>query len=493
MSTTTLRGKKTIYAKPCDELEAFGWLGKCSRMSGVEVPKGDINVTYCQGDLTGTYQIDQKFRSAPGPTTSTLMIKETIRNALYDTLQHCPQDLDIRTILCGRRDDPLNWEMIKRLCCVDVTSLSTDDESSFSFDDEGETIISGPVATRVEPVIIYRNIVGQRVEEVDLTSYYLSRISKCHGDLCADECDQKKDCKLVATAVADAPSNPPPYAKSTDGGRTWTVSTIAVFTTATTLTDISCVGDLIIAVASGEPGYAYSWDDGMTWSLVDDTVVPAFATSAPLVVEIFSPTLVLFGGENGYLWLSDDGGVTVTAVDEGVVTISDIIRIKFADANVVYATGEDNTMKKSVNGGSAWEAVTLPVAQAAFDVAGLLVVTDAIVLVGYSNAGGAGGGVFYTTDGGATWTRDASIPTNYHVTSFVMCGCGVVFLSGATNANVGFVYRNVDYGAPARWVVVSIDDPGTYYYDIECCGPNHAIAVGGPSGVYGAGVVTLIE
>ncbi len=483
---TTLRGKKSVYIRKCDTLEPFSWLGRCSRVGGVDSPRGDKTVTYCKSKAVGKFEVDQSFRAAPGPTTSSLMMKETIRNLIYDDLVHCPFDVDVRTQTCGNVDDPLNWDMIKRLCCVDVTGMSTDDESAYSPDDEGETIITANISTLEFPVMIYR-VTGTRVNEVGFQLYYINHVSVLKPGKCADDCGPVEDCTLIGTAIADAPGNPPAYAISTDGGRTWTVNTITAFTTATALDDIAGMGDFIVAVASTEPGYAYSWDGGLTWTLVDDASVPTFGANVPYVVEVHGFNTVLIGGQNGYLWLSEDGGVTATPVDEGVVTYGDINNIAFANDNVIYAVGAGNSAKKSTNGGSTWEALTLPVAKAGDDVMAVLPLTEMIVLIGY----GTVGGMYYSMDGGDTWARDASVAATALIFSMSGCNCGVVYAVGSLSG-IGVLYRNVDYGAPARWVSVSTDTPGVGYYSVACCDANHAVAVGAPTGVYGSGLITLV-
>lgn len=486
VTLTTLRGKKSTYIRKCDTLDSFAWLGRCSRVGGVDSPRGDKNVTYCKSTAVGKFEVDQSYRSAPGPTTSSLMMKETIRNRLYDDLVSCPFDVDIRTQDCGRVDDPLNWAMIKRLCCVDVTSLATDDESAYSPDEEGETIITASISTLEFPVMIYR-VTGTRVNEVGFDLYYIDHVSVLKASKCADECGPVEDCTLIGTAIADAPGNPPAYALSTDGGRTWTVHTITAFTTATGLSDIAGMGDFIVAVAAGEPGYAYSWDGGTTWALVDDTAVPTFSANHPLVVEVHSFNTVMIGGQNGYIWISEDGGVTATPVEEGVVTYGNIRRIKFANDDVVYAVGDGNSAKKSTNSGATWDALTLPVGKAADNVYALLPLTEQIVLIGY----GTTGGLYVTTNGGTTWVADGSVPATTVINDLSACGCGVVYMVGAAGG-AGVLYRNVDYGAPARWISVQVDTPGTEYHAVACCDANHAVAVGAPTGVYGSGLITLI-
>lgn len=483
---TTLRGKKSVYIRRCNTLNPFEWLGKCSRLGGVESPRGDKTVTYRKATAVGKFEIDQSFRGAPGATTSTLMLKETVRAAIYGDLADCPFDVDVRFQNCGRVDDPLNWDQIKRLCCTEVTGLSTDDETAYSPEDEGETIVTAALSTQDFPVMIYK-VNGTRVEEIGFTLYYIDHVSVLKAAKCADECGPIEDCTLIGTAIADSPGNPPAYAISTDGGRSWTVNTISAFTVATSLSDIAGVGDFIIAVADGEPGYAYSWDGGATWAKVGATVVPTFATNHPTVVEVHNFNTVLFGGLNGYIWQSTDGGVTATPVDEGVVTSSRIRRIKYVNDNVVWAVGDDNTAKRSVNGGHTWDAIAMPAGKAADDIYALLPLTELIVIVGY----GSTGGLYYTLDGGDNWVQDTSIAATTLINDLSACGCGVVYAVGRAGG-VGVIYRNVDYGAPARWVVVPTDAPGTKYYAVACCDANHAVATGDPTGVYGAGLITLV-
>lgn len=482
---TTLRGRKAVYARKCDTLSPFEWLGKCSRMSGVDMPRGDKTITYRHSDIVGQYETDQEYAGAPGAVTSSLIMKETVGSRMYSDIPNCKWDLDVRSQSCGRIDDPYNWDMIKRLCCAEVTDVATDDESSFQYDDEGETLITAAVQTRKPYVVIYR-VTGQRVEEYNMSDVQLTRLSISTLGKCADGCGPEEQCTLLAAVTADVPGNPPKYAKSTDGGRNWTLYNIDVFQVATYISDIAALGDLVIATAP-EEGYAYSWDGGLTWALVDSTVVPDFAMAGPTRVAIQARNLVLIGGENGYVWKSTDGGVSLSVVDEGVVTSEDVTDIYFMTNSIVFVAGNANTLKKSINGGDTWDAISMPAAKAADNVSAVLAVNENLIMVGY----GANGGLYTTVNGGLTWTADASIAATTKIKGLSWCECGVVYAVGAAGG-VGVIYRNVDAGAPARWTNVGLDEAGTMYNDVACCGPNHAVAVGAPTGVYTAGLITLV-
>jgi hypothetical protein len=415
------------------------------------------------------------------------MMKEQIGSRLYGDLSQCPWDIDVRSQSCGRVDDPFNWDMIKRLCCAEVTSVSTDDESAYTPDDEGETIITAALSTQDPFVMIYK-VSGQRVENYDLSDYQLTRVSVATTGHCANDCGPEELCTLYAAVTADSPGNPPYFAKSVDAGRTWVLSPITAFSSATSIQDIASLGDLVIAVATNEPGYAYSWDGGVTWGLVDSTDVPSFASAGPTRVAIRARNQILFGGEFGYVWMSEDGGVTATLMDEGVVTNGNITDIQFLTDEIVFMVGNSNTMKKSTNGGSTWVALTLPAAKAGDNVATVLAFNENLIMIGY----GSTGGLYYSSDAGVTWNNDASILGTTKITGLSHCDCGVVYASGATVGGVGVLYRNVDGGAAARWASVTIDEAGTQYNDVACCGPNSAVAVGAPTGIYTAGLVTMI-
>ena len=77
-------------------------------------------------------------------------------------------------------------------------------------------------------------------------------------------------------------------------------------------------------------------------------------------------------------------------------------------------------------------------------------------------------------------------PATTTINDITGCGCGILYLTtdettgGSTAARI---YRNVDGGASGRWYEPA--DIGTLtpatgpIQAITCCGPNHAVAVGG--------------
>jgi hypothetical protein len=124
----------------------------------------------------------------------------------------------------------------------------------------------------------------------------------------------------------------------------------------------------------------------------------------------------------------------------------------------------------------------------------LWVVNQSIVLVGTD-----AGEIFQTLDGGTTWTEQTDLPgatvkANVTINDFDGCGCDVIYMVARESGGAGDrIYRNVDGGAQGRWYEPpDIDAPtaGAGPVDaITCCGPNHAVGVGGATGASEAAIL----
>ena len=92
-------------------------------------------------------------------------------------------------------------------------------------------------------------------------------------------------------------------------------------------------------------------------------------------------------------------------------------------------------------------------------------------------------------DGGTTWTQQSDLPgatvkANVTVNDIAGCGCGILYMAVEESGGVAArIYRNVDGGAEGRWYEPADIGPlrtATGAIEaITCCGPNHAVAVGG--------------
>jgi hypothetical protein len=147
------------------------------------------------------------------------------------------------------------------------------------------------------------------------------------------------------------------------------------------------------------------------------------------VIPGASGVTYIFAGSGGKIFRSTDHGVTWTASDSGISECGDIVSI-IKSNNCLFA-GSRHRIWKSINNGAGWFLADSgnffkgPCAS----IDGLIVALSAFsngtngtaLFAGIS----LGGGVFLSTNNGATWTRTDSGLTNTAISSFALSGSTV--------------------------------------------------------------------
>lgn len=186
---------------------------------------------------------------------------------------------------------------------------------------------------------------------------------------------------------------------STDGGATWTASSITGLGVGALVTAIDIVGRYLVVLVSGENAYYISPINALTgvpgaWTKVTTGFV---ATKNPNDMYVEGPNRVYFVGNGGYIYVSTNIAAGVSVLSAGGVTTNNLNRIH-GQGNVLLAVGASNTSLKSTNRGASWVATTASVTGT----------HSAAAVYGPLNywLGGANGGVGYldyTENGGETW------------------------------------------------------------------------------------------
>lgn len=232
---------------------------------------------------------------------------------------------------------------------------------------------------------------------------------------------------LVAKRIHDttiiAATNQGQVVLSNNSGQTWTdivmpgigtrsVRTIAVSPSQDTL------------VAAGTAGYlARSTDRGRTWTQITLNAVSAFnravfrTADTVFVVGDVDQTGVATGKMGRNMWRSTDAGATfsrisvdsffvvvpTTAVPRNLQDISFVPGTQVAYASLSHRTNNnENVIIKTTNGGNTWFTTQVPPVSSRIASALIALSVDTII-TGFNGA--YSGEVWWTTDGGNTWSR----------------------------------------------------------------------------------------
>ena len=130
----------------------------------------------------------------------------------------------------------------------------------------------------------------------------------------------------------------------------------------------------------------------------------------------------------GYIYKSEDAGVTWTAQEAGILSVDDyyVVRAAPGSKKVIYVAGENNAMARTLDGGVTWSAVTGP--SGTDELLTLEVISKNVVVVG-DNAGD----LWITYNGGLSWTR---------ITNFTGVGVGMVRAVEFLNEVQGYMLTN---------------------------------------------------
>lgn len=183
--------------------------------------------------------------------------------------------------------------------------------------------------------------------------------------------------------------------KTTDGGDTWTSSSISVFS----INSFSFPSSTVGYYGANNNIVAKTTDQGANWVNQDPNASPFAILSVS-----FPSTSVGYGvGNAGTIRKTTNGGTTWTTQSSGLS--SNIQEVHFTDVNTGVCVGESGKIKRTTNGGSTWSNVTSGTTSNLYD----------IFFVDANNAyiAGGNGTILKTTNGGSSWTSLTSGTTQW--------------------------------------------------------------------------------
>lgn len=240
-------------------------------------------------------------------------------------------------------------------------------------------------------------------------------------------------------------------------------------------TAMNVVGQYIVVVSEADESLVYIRKNAISatgWSRVTTGFV---ATFGPLAIFALSPQQVFIAAEGGYIYKASDVTSGVSVSSAAGATSQNLNAIHAADQTVV-AVGNSNAVAVSNNLGATWQSVTGPAV-------GINLQTVWVINKNQWYVGTANGRLYYTTDGGTTWTQ-RGLPST--VTSVKKIAFAPDFpLVGAMVVNEGasasYIYRTFDGGRSWSRQAPSITQLSTTperYNAVAVCGTDTILAGG---------------
>lgn len=405
MAEPLLASLSSIWVQPSGPNTKPEYLG-CHETGDIEETFGDITPIYCPDPArSGKFEVVGSYQGEPGLPTVQVMTN-VYKTADYLETLRCPTALFIHKVECGRRDVFSNYarSFIMRkaqktgqgLQKLAVKQPTDNDASAQTFDFSAEELIR------------ILNLTAARQTNAAVRDLYA--IAAYNDDICAGSCgpNAAPGTDLVAVGAGD-------YAAkgviifSADGGGTWAASAADPFAVAEDITAVVAFSingtTKRILVARGTADGAnpaevgYSDDEGATWTLANvGSVNGQYVTRAQGLFALDQYNIWLVT-QDGYIYKSEDGGVTWAAQETGSLTTGKWNAIQFMSSTVGWVAGDNNEIAVTEDGGVTWTAVTGPAGQATDDILTLHIVNAYEVWIGFND-----GTLYYTMNGGTTWT-----------------------------------------------------------------------------------------
>jgi hypothetical protein len=185
-----------------------------------------------------------------------------------------------------------------------------------------------------------------------------------------------------------------------DGGRTWANSAITGLGVGALVSGIAIMGQYLIVLGKTDNAIFVSQINQLTgvpgaWTKVTTGFV---AAKTPNDIYVESPTRAYIVGDGGYIYLVTDVLSGATVLSAAGATTNNLTRIHGIPGTIL-AVGASNTILKSINRGQTWAATAASVTGAHSAVS---VNSPLWYYVGTLDTSGK---VWYTLDGGASWTQ----------------------------------------------------------------------------------------
>lgn len=403
-------GEGALWAQIYGPNTAPVYLG-CHQLGDVDEPQGDIELIYCPDPAApNRFIVVGSTQGAAGAITTT--VTADVADELdYLERVKCPFTLFVHMVDSGRKDVFTNYRRSFVLVNARTTSRGLANMAARTPDDNGRSEQTFDLSSEYMLRVVQLSINRQSISETS----HINDIIFCNEERCrTDDSPAQLACE-VGYAVTDAPTGSPSTTanvlKTTNGG-TWAATTTDPFAAALNISGVECFElgrdekRVIVSrgttVGADPAAIAYTDDGGVTWTTVEVGVIDGEFIPSPKSMFALDRNNIWVGTNLGNIYFSDSAGLSWELIEPNVIHNADWHAVHFVDENIGWAAGDANIIARTVDGGVSWSVVAGPSAEAANDVLALSVLDRNRAWVGYSS-----GRLYFTNDAGVTWEERA--------------------------------------------------------------------------------------
>jgi photosystem II stability/assembly factor-like uncharacterized protein len=460
-------GEGAIWVQP-DGLGTQPVFLGCHELGDIAIPKGDVKLYYCPDEaIPNEYVVMDSIQSAPGPVTTNI---KTDLLKMADALEdiRCKVPVYVHRVDCPPKNVfgnyyrsfamPATWITNRGLTKLTSRDPDSQDRTEQTFD------------LTAEEGYDYFKFKASRIAIADTEAF--TDITSCDFSACPGGCGAGGDaCDTLYTAgdvKSGSPVNRADVWKIYGKG----VSTFNLLTDpfagGEKIASIECIvvdkdtTRLIVARGTTDAGnpmeIAYSDDGGATWSYVNVGSLVGQYSMGPNALFVLDAYHIWLVCTSGYVYFSQDFGLTWTAQSSGGVTAANLYAVSFFSDEIGMAVGATNAVIYTIDGGSVWTAGAGATGKGAVTINDVAILTQSIIFIAYND------GNLYRTDDGVSaaagnWdTRGFSGSGTGSITDmdWYSEGQGAIVWNAASG--VGKMFTTIDGGW--TWEAVTIDNAG---------------------------------
>jgi hypothetical protein len=258
---------------------------------------------------------------------------------------------------------------------------------------------------------------------------------------CTDESGGSDKIFAVTKSAGGSVSTPPDIIYSLNKGVTWAARDIDQFSATQDANAVACLNDYVVAFSQSANALAYVLKSDFKLGVLTWTKVTTGFVAGKGPNDAFNANSKIFvAGQGGYVYETEDPTAGVTVLEAGNITVDNLLAIHAYDDFLVVAVGTNGAIIYSVDG-VHFAAATRPV--------GLLVDLNAVCVVSRYVwfVGTSTGVLYYTLDGGVTWTvKDFAGSASGSIQDITFVNQTTGFFSHKTATTRARLFRTYDGG-----------------------------------------------